>query len=105
MSAKSGCLYLILVLVLAWTDDLKAGTFVAVSPTGSPVFGQEVYPIGRRHIAEMRDALEQLQFAPPREAVWVEIGRYDLPLTPLDETTPRIVRSCDLRYLLASLQR
>jgi hypothetical protein len=105
MSLKSGCLYLILVLVSAWTDDLQAGTFVTVSPTGTPLFGQEMYPIGRRHVLDMENALKQLPLSLANEKTVADAGSpFELVLTPLDETTPQVVQSGDLCYRLQSLR-
>ena len=105
MSLKSGCLYLILVLVSAWTDDLRAGTFVTVSPTGTPLFGQEMYPIGRRHVLDMENALKQLPIPLVSQETVLDARRpVELVLTPLEETTPRVVQSCDLCYRLQSVR-
>jgi hypothetical protein len=93
------------VLLSAWTSDLKAGTFVTASPTGAPVFGQEIYPISCRHVAEIRDVVEQ-PFTTPVCLELFETNHCapDLLLLPLDETTPRVLRSTDFCYRLMSMQ-
>ena len=105
MTSRWSCLFLTFVLVAAWTGDLKAGTFVTSSPTGTPEFGQEVYPIGRLAEAKVRQALAY-QWLPPmhvdaQQAVAVPA---DHVWTPLLETTPRILRNADACYLLMSLR-
>jgi hypothetical protein len=59
MSARIGCLGLLLVLVASWTDNLQEGTF-RVAPRRAPAFGAEVYPIARTYQIELQQHLDQL---------------------------------------------
>ena len=105
MKLKSGCFYLMIVLLSAWTSDLKAGTFVTASPTGAPVFGQEIYPISRRHVAEIRTIVEQPFITPAcLESIETKNCSPDIQLLPLDETMPRVLRSADFCYRFMSMQ-
>jgi hypothetical protein len=105
MNAKSCCLSLIAVLVAAWANDLQAGTFLAASPTGAPVFGQEIYPISRRHAAEIQYNIEHQPLTPACLDTAIEAVSFSVFLPPsLQETTPRVIRSGDSCYRLMSLQ-
>jgi hypothetical protein len=105
MNVRSGCLYLVLILVAAWADELRAGTFLAASPTGTPVFGQEIYPISRRHVAEIKYSIERQPLDPAYLDIATEVTpRADLVLPILNETTPQVFRSADPCYRFMSLQ-
>lgn len=107
MSIRSGCLCLLLILVSAWTDDLQAGTFLAVSPTGTPLFGQEVFPISmayyQKEIRAQLHALEQPVWSALTTGPWLPPGEISQP--PPREAVPRFFSSADPGYLYMSLQR
>ena len=104
MNSRTACLYLLLVLVTAWTDNLQAGPFAALSPMGNPSFGEEVYPIAARFRAEIQEELESLPPAPPNslaaDSPWDAPGAV---LTP-PNVPPQILSSAERRHLLVSVQ-
>jgi hypothetical protein len=105
MNVKAGCLYLVLILLAAWADELRAGTFLAASPTGAPVFGQEIYPISRRHVAEIKYSIERQPLdAAYRDTAIEFTPTADFALPILNETTPQVFRSADPCYRFMSLQ-
>ena len=106
MSIKSGCLCLLLIVVSAWTDDLQDGTFVIYSPTGTPLFGQEVLPTGAKQAVELRQQIE-MPWQEPVGCAGVAAPSVD-PLAVLlgevNEQKPAVHSGVDIRYLLMSLQ-
>jgi hypothetical protein len=106
MSAKTGCICLLLILVSAWAHELKAGTFAVQSQNSPPVFGQEVFPFSMKRAAEIRDSIE----LPPQELTDFTILA-NLSFSPpalnsfgLDEQDPAVRSGADIRYLLVALQ-
>jgi len=105
MSLRPACFSLLLVLVSAWANDLRAGTFVAASTSSTPVFGQEVYPFSLREKAHICNLLEH-QIVPPAHFAALETeAMHAVPLLlPSDETAQHVFHSTDLCYRLECLR-
>jgi hypothetical protein len=95
-----------MVLVTAWTDNLQAGTFVTSSPTGTPSFGQEIYPLAIRARTQIYQTIaESWSHHDGIGAATVSVSYQLLPVERLHERLPRVFASSDSCYLLMSLQR
>jgi hypothetical protein len=107
MSAKIGCLCLLLVVVSTWTDALEDGSFRVASPTGTPAFGQEVFPISRQFQHEIQERVEQppLVAGTLNEECVAGLSADPFP-SSLTSILPATFASSDCScYVLMSLQR
>jgi hypothetical protein len=107
MSVRIGCLCLLLVVVSSWTDTLTDGSFRVASPTGTPSFGQEVFPISGQSQRRLSQQLEQAPYLACHSEMECAAGHptEGSALAPL-VLVPFVLSSSDFScYVLMSLQR